>query len=229
MRGLRDGSSRYNSSGRQSIGFGLHSNKDDVGITTPQKERRGLIDSAGFRENSTFSSSLSRSSSVPRRQSLGGESFRSATPTRDRRAMLEAWRQQRQGNRAPAAAEETMVDATKKRTRNDPPLPPSASTASFTPSSRKMARTNTFEQQQPQETIGSGTIAFYDDEAEESMSRGSSLRSSRASLGGRRGKLGSARRSILGRKIGQPLEGTLDASATSGYHSACELTYTFFF
>lgn len=191
MSGLRDGSSRFNSIGRsrrQSIGIG--GLKGDA--TTPQKERRGLIDSSGLRENA-FSSSLGRSSSVPRRQSLGGDSFRSGTPVKDRRAMLEAWRQARAGNRAPEEAEN------KKRVRNDPPLPPSSS-GSFTPGSRKIARTNNIHNEQ--ETIGSSTIAFYDDE-EEHLSRGSSLLSSRTSMAPR-GKLGSARRhSLLGRNIPQ--------------------------
>lgn len=158
--------------------------------TTPQKERRGLIDSSAFRD-SAFSSSSVRSSSVPRRQSLGGDSLRSGTPVRDRRAMLEAWRQARAGNRG------TEEDETKKRVRNDPPLPPSGA-GGFTSVSRKLARTNSHNTEH--ETIGSGSIAFYDDEAE-SASRGSTFLSSRASMG-RRGKLGSARRhTLLGRNV----------------------------
>jgi hypothetical protein len=118
---LKDSSSRYNSlaSGRrQSFGGGAD------GETTPQKPRRGLLDTAGFRDGS-LPSSASRSASAPRHQALDGDALRSETPIRDRRAMLAAWRQARAGQRG----EDTE---TKKRTRGDPPLPPSSS---YTPNS----------------------------------------------------------------------------------------------
>eukprot|EP00934_Nitzschia_sp_Nitz4_P008201 Nitzschia sp. Nitz4//scaffold154_size52827//16137//18633//NITZ4_006774-RA/size52827-augustus-gene-0.22-mRNA-1//-1//CDS//3329537302//8191//frame0 len=126
--------------------------------------------------------------SAPRRQSVGG-ALAGETPIRDRRAMLEAWRQQRADNRSNENTEP------KKRARHDPPLPPSGvtTTSRMFPSSQE---SQPFSQPSP-----SSSIAYYDDEAE-NQSRGSSLLTSRTPLG-RRGKLGSARRhSLLGRNVG---------------------------
>lgn len=190
LRALRDGSSRYNtlvsSRRRQSIGG---ANRDDE--ITPQKPHRGLLGGA-------VSSSGNRALSAPRRLSMGGASMAGDTPTRDRRAMLEAWRQARNGNRAG-----DEIDS-KKRNRIDPPLPPSAA---LTPTSRKFQRTgSTLRDVQSHSQQTPGSIDYYDDEMD-NYSRGSSLLSSRTSIG-RTGKLGTARRqSLLGKSIGQPCEG----------------------
>jgi hypothetical protein len=195
LRPLRDGSARYNSLSarrRQSLGSGLSKGSD----TTPQKSQGSLLDAYGSREN-LHGSSANSAGSAPRRQSFGGDALRGETPTRDRRAMLEAWRQARVGNR-----DQEDVDV-KKRCRTDPPLPPSNS---FTPNRRKVQRTHDYSQENEgfsqQSNRGNQTLQYYDDEAE-SQSRGSSLLTSRTPIG-RRGKLGSARRhSLLGRNIGQ--------------------------
>lgn len=60
-----------------------------------------------------------RSSSVSRRMSITSSDFRSATPAKDRRAMLDDWRRQQK------AEEEEKVH---KRAKLQPPLPPSSST-----------------------------------------------------------------------------------------------------
>jgi hypothetical protein len=194
-RPLRDGSSRYNSLSarrRQSLGGGLAKESD----TTPQTSQRSLLDSYGSREN-LHGSSANLAGSAPRRQSLGGDALRGETPIRDRRAMLEAWRQARAENR-----DHEDVDL-KKRCRTDPPLPPSNA---FTPNRRKVRRTHDFSQESEGFSQHSSrvdqTLQYYDDETE-NQSRGSSLLTSRTPISGR-GKLGSARRhSLLGRNIGQ--------------------------
>ena len=195
---LRDGASRHNSLARrrrQSFGGDT---KDEE--TTPQKPRRGLLDS-------TFGDGH-RPSSVSRRQSFGGDALRSETPIRDRRAMLEAWRQARAG-------QNTDDNETKKRVRNDPPLPPSMA---FTPNgkdrgySRKVQRTHGggLSQESDGYSISQNTQSANNyDEGSEMMSRsGASLLTSHTPLS-RRSKLGSARRkSMSGRKILQTFEGT---------------------
>lgn len=164
---------------------------------SPQKTQRSLLDSYGSRENLLVSSS-NVTGAPPRRQSLGGGALRGETPLRDRRAMLEAWRQARVENRG-----HEDVD-TKKRSRAEPPpLPPSTA---FTPSGRKVQRTHDYSQESERLSQHSSgwdqTIQYYDDEAD-NQSRGSSLLTSRTPIS-RRGKLGSARRhSLMGRNIGQ--------------------------
>jgi hypothetical protein len=196
MRPLRDSSSRHNSLAgrrRQSIGGSLlPKNGEDM---TPQKAERSLLESTTA---SYSSSSVGRGSYVSRRQSFGGDSPAGEAPIRDRRAMLEAWRQARQGNGNEQPAE---VD-TKKRPRNDPPLPPSHS---MTPSGRKLQRTQYSQEEAFSHSSG---MAFYDDDVE-NQSHGSSLLTSRTPIGKRRG-LGSARRSLLGRNIA-PSVGKIDA------------------
>jgi hypothetical protein len=197
---LRESSSRHNSLAggrRQSFGGG-GANEE----TTPQKTRRGLLDTAGFRDGAL--SSASRAASAPRRQSLGGDASTSETPTRDRRAMLAAWRQARTGN----PGEETE---TKKRIRNDPPLPPSSS---YTPSSRKLPRTQHAYSQESEDHVslsqnstGSHSVNCYDD-GSENNSRGARIQLSSGTPLSRRGKLGSARRhTLLGRNVLQNTEG----------------------
>lgn len=175
---LRECSSRYNSlAGRRRQSFAPVAN-DDI---SPQKPRRGLLDTTGL-------------------SSTRGDGLRSETPIRDRHAMLQAWRQARAGNRG------EEVD-TKKRTRADPPLPPSAA---YTPS-RKIQRTQGFSQDsdelvQPSQN-STPSIAFYDDESENTSRGGTTLLSARTPLS-RRAKLGSARRhSLMGRSVAR--EGTI--------------------
>lgn len=191
QRALRDSSARFNSlaaNRRQSMGG---QGKDSE--TTPRKSHTSLLESTGFREGSLSSSSI-RAVSAPRRQSIGGDALRGETPIRDRRAMLEAWRQARAGNRG-----NEEVD-NKKRARNDPPLPPSNA---FTPVPKKLQRANNYSQESETPSQNS-SIPFYDDENEQ-HSRASSLLTSRTPMG-RRGKLGSARRhSLLGRNVVHPI------------------------
>ena len=186
MRPLRDSSSRHNSLAgrrRQSVGGALLPTNGEA--TTPQKVGRSLLEST----TASYSSSVGRGSYVSRRQSFGGDSPAGETPIRDRRAMLEAWRQARQGN----GNEQTADVDTKKRPRTDPPLPPSHS---MTPNGRKLQRT---QYSQDEAFSHSSGMAFYDDDVE-NQSQGSSLLTSRTPIGKRRG-LGSARRSLLGRNI----------------------------
>lgn len=120
------------------------------------------------------------------------------TPTgiRDRRAMLEAWRQARQGSSSSLHSIEPAAEVVdhKKRPRAEPPLPPSHS---MTPSRRKLPRTHY--SQEENFSQGSG-MAFYDDDVE-NHSQGSGLLTSRTTPRGNRRGLGSARRSLLGRNI----------------------------
>jgi hypothetical protein len=191
LRPLSDGSSRFNSlSGRRRQSVGGAYLPKDAGETTPQKVGKSLLDST----SASYSSSVGRASSVSRRQSVGGDALQGETPTRDRRAMLEAWRQARQGNRDPER--EAVVD-TKKRARIDQPLPPSNS---MTPSRRKFPRTNYSQEDSVAQTRG---MAFYEDDVENQI-HGSSFLTSRTQTGVRRG-LGSARRSVLGRVIAPPV------------------------
>ncbi len=189
QRPLRDSASRHNiiaSHRRQSFGGQVKESE-----TTPQKSQKSLLDSSVFREGS-LSSSSTRAISAPRRQSLGGDALRGETPIRDRRAMLEAWRQARAGNSTNEEVE------TKKRIRNDPPLPPSNA---FTPIHRKLQRINNYSQES--ETPSQSSIVQSHDEEFENQSRTGSLLSSRTPRE-RRGKLGSARRhSLVGRNVGQ--------------------------
>jgi hypothetical protein len=128
---------------------------------------------------------------------VGGDALRGETPIKDRRAMLEAWRKARRGG------EDTEP---KKRTRADPPLPPT--------NSRKIQRTHASNSQDSedqqislsQNSSASYSINYYDDETENSRA-GNSILSSKTPRG-RRVKLGSARRkSLMGRNIeGKPLK-----------------------
>ena len=193
-RPLRDGSALYNSLSskrRKSLGSGMKVESD----SSPQKDQRSLLDSYCSREN-LLTASREPAKSGARRQSFGGDAFRGETPIRDRRAMLEAWRQAR------AEKSHDNLD-TKKRSRADPPLPP---TNGFTPKHRKFHRTQDSSQESgvlSQLSTGTDqTLHHYDDEAE-NQSRGSSLVISRTPIN-RWGHLGSARRhSLLGRNIGQ--------------------------
>jgi hypothetical protein len=189
---LRDSSSRYNSSLASSLG-----GEDG----TPQKARRGLLDMSGISDGP---STRGRTSSVGRRQSLGGggDALRSETPSKSsRREMLAAWRQSRKGG-----GDDTE---NKKRIRgNDaPPLPPSFNTSSTPASdhgtnhSRKHPRV---ENEEPptlsQNSAASPSIHYCDDESASEVSRGGiSMPSARTPLV-RAGRLGSARRrTLLGR------------------------------
>ena len=202
-RALRDGSSRYNTGNvsvnrRQSHG-GVVNGKDGLennSQTTPQKNRKTLLDSSAFRQG-TLSSSSTRAMSAPRRQSFGGDALGPEAQTRDRRAMLEAWRQARAGNRS------GDDDDTRKRARNEPPLPP---TSTCTPVHTKVQRTatgicNISGSQTPSQT---SYIQCYDEDSDY-QNRTGTLLTSRTPVG-RRGLLGSARRnSLVGRNVGPPI------------------------
>jgi hypothetical protein len=191
---LRDSSSRYNSRRRQSFGGG--GGGDDDEVATPQKTRRGFLDTAGSFRDGSSGSSATRAASAPRRQSLGGDALRTETPIRDRRAMLQAWRNARVG--------EHDDSDTKKRTRADPPLPPSSS---YTPNSRKLQRSTAHSQESDDHILLSqnSSVNYYDEENENR-----SLLSARTPMS-RRGKLGSARRhhTPLGRNVAHSYEGKI--------------------
>ena len=173
---LRESSSRYN-----------RAEEADDFSQTPPKPRLGLLDKSGYRSSSS------------RRQTLGGNALQSATPAKDRRAMLAAWRQSRN-----EGSEE--ID-TRKRTRNDPPLPPSGYASSDQLSSRKQQRV---EENEPlsQNTYPGTGIHFDDDESEGPYS----VRSAKTAYTpiGRSGRLGSARRKTFmgGRSMLPRAEGT---------------------
>jgi hypothetical protein len=212
---LRDGASRSNSvaGGRRRQSFGGGAKPEE---TTPQKQRLGLLDSS-FRDG-TLGSSGSRAASAPRRQSFGGDALRGETPIRDRRAMLQAWRVARTGQNG-------EENETKKRARNDPPLPPSSA---FTPNSKDRG----YSRKLPRSTHGlsqdnddysrsqnSQSMNYYDDDSDNGGRAGGSLLSSRTPLG-RRGKLGSARRQTMsGRKILQSTEGKWSNQIRRSRHS----------
>lgn len=181
----------------------------------------------------TTNSTRQRSSSSSRRQSFGGDGILSrsklsrnnhhttGTPIRDRRAMLEKWRQSR-GTGTPATTESIGGDSypssieTRKRTRGDPPLPPSSK-------SHRSATPNHSHYQENHHPSNGGkydsrtqmqqsTIEYYDndDDMENARLDGygttSSLLSARtpASNRSRRQTMGSARRkttTLLGRGI----------------------------
>ena len=133
--------------------------------------------------------------SAPRRQSFGGDALRPEVQTRDRRAMLEAWRQARAGNR------NGDDDDTRKRARNEPLLPPSST---FTPVHSKIQRTTTGNASGSQTPSQTSYPQYYDEDSE-NQSRNGNLLASRTPVG-RRGLLGSARRnSLVGRNVGPPI------------------------
>ena len=182
---LRDGSSRYNSlAGRSRESFG----GTEDGGNSPQKMRRGLLDTTGYRT---------------RRQSLGGDALRSELPIRDRRAMLQAWRQNK-------ASQREEDNDSKKRSRGDPPLPPCSSHTSNSDysfgNSRKLQKSLTHSQESDDQGSFSQNSAFsvangYDDESVNHSKGSGSLLAARTPLK-RRGKLGSARRqSLMGRSF----------------------------
>jgi hypothetical protein len=163
---LRDSSSRYN-----------QGEEEDDFAETPPKPRLGLLDKTGY-----------RSSSAARRQTLGGNSLKSETPAKDRRAMLAAWRQSR--NEGPEEVD------TRKRTRNDPPLPPSGyANGDQLSSSRKQQRfeENTSVEKPLSQNTYPGTSIHYDDDESEGYYSARSAKTAYTPLG-RSSRLGSARR-----------------------------------
>jgi len=173
-RGVLDGSSRYNVRPTAA--------SDDEYLTTPKK---------------SFSS----------RQSLGGEGLlsrsnysvgSSSSSIVDRRAMLEKWRQSRNGG---GASVDTSGDAasmeTRKRNRGDPPLPPV---------SKQHKSSSSTHGYHSQTNSQDNSIEYYDDDVENrNGGYGGSVLSSRtpASKSNRRMTMGSARRKapLLGRTV----------------------------
>ena len=203
---LRDTSSRYNST----------LSSMPRGEETPQKVRRGLLDSYEFRGGLLGdTSSRSRSASAPRRQSLGGDALRSETPQKDRRAMLEKWRRDR------AAGGRGHDIDTKKRTRGTetPPLPPGS--YSNTPSTSSAADINAYQsrkfqkvQQESDDTLSqisnfNQTIHYFDDESASDMGRSAGTRRTGRTPRKGRGLGGPARRkSVMPGTILQAPQGT---------------------
>jgi hypothetical protein len=229
---LGEGSSRFNTRYGSS---NLLSSAVDNEMNTPQKSlydgsNGGLgldlesITDGG--ENASVSSTR-RSSSVPRRQSFGGEGLLSAhrqhingnnsgeTPVRDRRAMLQAWRQAREGD-------SSSIDATRKRTaRGDPLLPPSSKHPKVTmPSgSSNVGATLPHEHrytglEQMENRSHQSALNYYDDDEENRTIGGSSHILFSARTPSSRRAIGSARRkSILGRSVVHSNEGKSKTSA----------------
>ena len=217
---LRDASSRYNSSlSSASRRLKVSSPGGRDGEETPQKTHRGVLDSYDFRSSLLGdASSRTRSASAPRRQSFGGDALalRSETPQKDRRAMLEKWRQAR------AAGNRGQDTENKKRSRgaDTPPLPPGMYTN--TPSSSS-AEANAYQsrkfqkvQQEADDTLSqiSGfnqSINYFDDESGSDMGRsGGSRLIARTPSRSRRGLGGPARRkSVMPGTILQAPEGRL--------------------
>jgi len=199
---------------------------DDEYHTTPRKSSR-------------LQDSRLRSSSVSRRQSFGGDgllsrsnqlttSAKSATPKRDRRAMLEKWRQSRGDEDSTPAPRgvpppgDTSSVENRKRTRGDPPLPPSSKTHRSVTSAHSLYPPSHPPSQEIQHYDGRNhdyhsqkkqtTIEYYDDDDMESTrpdghGTTTSILSARtpSSSRSRRTTMGSARRktTILGRSIVQ--------------------------
>ncbi|OEU17114.1 hypothetical protein FRACYDRAFT_184776, partial [Fragilariopsis cylindrus CCMP1102] len=130
---------------------------DEYAHTTPQKSSRAA-----------HQDSRQRSSSSSRRQSFGGDGLlsrsnyhttvaSSGTPIRDRRAMLEKWRNSRGGGSStpvppPAGGDrvgsgnDASSIETRKRTRGDPPLPPTSKVHRPTTSTHKLSQSEPLSQ-----------------------------------------------------------------------------------
>jgi hypothetical protein len=167
-----------------------------------------------------------RSSSVPRRQSFSGSGLISlsavvnsnstATPIRDRRAVLEAWRKARCGETSNTGNVEDLSSIeTRKRTRGDPLLlPPSSkhyrtnmshdyACTSFGQSLHQNSHPRAAETQYQNSILSSNlTIDYCDNDIENRSAFTARTPSSR------RGTMGSARRkSLMGRNIYHVNEG----------------------
>mmetsp|Transcript_6264 Transcript_6264/g.15510 ORF Transcript_6264/g.15510 Transcript_6264/m.15510 type:complete len:905 (+) Transcript_6264:130-2844(+) len=194
-RGVLDGSSRYNirSSGES----------DDDYNTTPLK---------------SYNSDRQRSSSVSRRQSFGGNGILSRSnygsgsggaQLVDRRAMLEKWRQSRNGGATATTSDdadancELASNENRKRNRGDPPLPP-VSKQHRSASSNHSYYSHPYSQQN---SFSQGGSSQYSDDEIESRTSGfgatSSILSGRTPSSKRRTTMGSARRKapLLGRNV----------------------------
>jgi len=199
---LVDSSSRLNS--RYDTG------SDDENSITPRKSSA-----------SSYSSTRRRSSSVPRRQSFGGDgllsrgnyvtsSATSGTPIRDRRAILEQWRQSRAaaagtgGARAPA--DDAPVVDTRKRYRGDPPLPPTSKQPRSMTSNTHSHYAQNYSQESNLYSNGGG-IELYDDDMDSRTTgyAATSVLSGRTPSSSRRTTMGSALRKtpLLGRSVMQ--------------------------
>jgi hypothetical protein len=208
---LGEASSRFNSS------YG--SSADGHDLIVPQKSYvssgAGIVLEPEFIGNdggSAPGSSRRRSSSAPRRQSFGGEGLLShhrqlgngtntgETPIRDRRAMLQAWRQAREG-------ESNSIDATRKRTaRGEPPLPPTSKHPKMAMTATSAASAASLSQDEHRSRHS--TVNYFDDDDENrTIGGGSTILFSVRTPSSRRG-MGSARRkSILGRSVFQSNDG----------------------
>jgi len=209
---LLDSSSRYNSRSSSA-------ESDDEYQKSPKKSY------ASGRQRS-------RSSSVSRRQSFGGDGLlsrsnyvasssssnngSSGAPIADRRAMLERWRQSRSGGASAgdagahadtgAAGDNSSVE-TRKRHRGDPPLPPASKQHRSTPTTHGYY-SQSYSQENSHYSTGGGSIEYADDDYE-SRTGGygatASVRSGRTPSSSRRSTMGSARRKtpLLGRSVVQ--------------------------
>lgn len=237
---LGEGSSRLNSRYGSS---NLLSSAEDIDLDTPQKSygsNHGIVPApSDYSINSAATASASdrrRSSSMPRRQSFGGgEGLLSQhrqllnggnsgeTPLRDRRAMLQAWRQAKEGDC-------NSIDTSRKRTaRGEPLLPPTSKhprstlTTTSNPSGGCLSNERHYSGvEQTENRSHHSTINYYDDDAENRTIGGSShILLSARTPSSRRG-MGSARRkSILGRNVGHSNDGTLGLGRSGDLYTLC--------
>ena len=225
---------------------------DDYAHTPPQKLSRAA-----------HQDSRQRSSSSSRRQSFGGDGLlsrsnyhttvaSSGTPIRDRRAMLEKWRNSRGGgsstpvpppaggDRVGSGNDASSVE-TRKRTRGDPPLPPTSKVHRPTTSTHShytYSQENHGGNHDSHSQIQQSNIEYYDDDMESTKTGGygttTSLLSVRtpSSSRSRRGTMGSARRktTLLGRNVVQNnREGAFDKIISFILlHSSQRTQYSFF-
>jgi hypothetical protein len=210
---------------------------DEYAHTTPQKSSRAA-----------HQDSRQRSSSSSRRQSFGGDGLlsrsnyhitatSSGTPIRDRRAMLEKWRNSRGGSSTPVpppaggggsgsgSGNDASSVETRKRTRGDPPLPPTSKVLRSTASTHSHYSHSQENQQynggnhDSHSQIQQSNIEYYEDDMESTRTGDNgtttnllSVRTPSSSRS-RRGTMGSARRktTLLGRNVVQNnREGELD-------------------
>ena len=214
-----------NSASRFSARSSSAASDDEYAHTTPQKS-----------SSAAHHDSRQRSSSSSRRQSFGGDGLlsrsnyhttaaTSGTPIRDRRAMLEKWRNSRGGSSAPVpsggggggSGNDASSVETRKRTRGDPPLPPTSKVHRSTTSTHSHYSYSQENQQynggnhDSNSQIQQSNIEYYDDDMESTKAGGygttTSLLSVRtpSSNRSRRSTMGSARRktTLLGRNVVQ--------------------------
>ena len=191
-RGVLDGSSRYN--------VRSAATSDDEYQTTPQKSYpSGSSSSVSRRESFGGEGILSRSNYAAGSSSNGIATINSGVV--NRRAMLQKWRQHRNGGAATTVDDnnENASIETRKRNRGDPLLPPVSKQHRSTTASTN----HSYYSHHSQENNYGGSVYDNSDDEMESRGYGGSVLSGRTPSSNRRMTIGSARRKtpLLGRSV----------------------------